>query len=77
MGTILPAAPAAPAAPAPTATDQQPDKIDLAIQEAGRITGLFLPQASAAIEAGEEVEPLIHGLVSMFVGLFKHHATKK
>lgn len=62
-------------APTPITTTTLNDKIEQAAAEAGQIASIFSPAVGAAIESGVAVEPLIYGLISMFVGLFKHHTT--
>jgi hypothetical protein len=48
-------------------------RIDEAAAQASDIVAKFSPQAGALCRAGAELEPVISGLVHMFVGLFKHH----
>lgn len=49
-------------------------QIDAAVQKAASIIAPFNSTAATAIAAGAEVEPVISGIVHMFIGLFKHHA---
>jgi hypothetical protein len=55
-------------APAVPLTTEQ--KIDQAALEASQIVAAFSPQASALIQAGVSVEPIISGLIGMFKELF-------
>ena len=48
-------------------------KIDAAAAQASQIVATFSPAAGAAIEAGVAVEPVVSGLVQMFIALFHHH----
>lgn len=59
--------------PQPTTLEE---KIDQAALEASAIVNKFSPSIGAAVAAGAEVEPLIKGLVQMFISLF-HHSVKK
>ena len=52
------------------------EKVLAAAQQASAIVAMFQPQAAAAIQAGVEVEPIIKGLVGMFIAIFQHHASK-
>lgn len=52
------------------------EKIDQAALKASEIVNQFSPSIGNAIAAGAEVEPLIKGLVQMFISLF-HHDVKK
>ena len=66
--------------PVPGVPVQQPtleEKIQIAITKAGEVTSLFVPAAGSAIEAGAEVEPIIAGLVHMFLGIFQHHVKQQ
>jgi len=67
MATLSPLVPAQP-------VQSLEQTIDAAAAEAGQIVAAFSPTAATAIEAGAEVEPIISGIVHMFIGLFKHHA---
>lgn len=49
-------------------------QIDEAAAKAGAIVQQFSPTAAVIIDAGAEVEPIISGIIHMFIGLFKHHA---
>lgn len=51
-------------------------QIDAAAAKASGIVAQFSPQAAAVIAAGTEVEPIISGIVQMFIGLFRHHVKK-
>lgn len=53
------------------------EKIQIAITKAGEVTALFVPAAGAAIAAGAEVEPIIAGMVHLFLGIFQHHAKQQ
>lgn len=63
---------ATPATPQPQLTLEQ--QIDSAAEKASTIVQQFSPQAAAAVAAGAEVEPIISGIVQMFISLFRHHA---
>jgi hypothetical protein len=52
-------------------------KIDAAVQQAAQIVAPFSAAAAGAIEAGAEVEPIISGIVQLFVGLFTHHVKQQ
>lgn len=49
------------------------EKIDQAALKASAIVNQFSPSIGNAIAAGAEVEPLIKGLVQMFIALFHHN----
>lgn len=49
-------------------------KLDAAAAQASTIVAAFSPAAAIAIQAGVAVEPVVSGLIHMFVALFKHHA---
>lgn len=63
-----------------TATQTAPDnyeaKILQAAQAAESAVAVFSPAAAQAVQAGVAVEPMVSGLVKMFISIFKHHATK-
>lgn len=50
-------------------------KIEQAAGEAGQIASIFSPAVGAAIQAGVAAEPIIYGMIHMFLGLFKHHVS--
>lgn len=58
----------------PQAQPSLEQKIDEAAAQASSIVSTFSPAAAAAIESGVAIEPVISGMVHMFIGLFKHHA---
>jgi hypothetical protein len=58
---------------------QQPgleDKIEAAAAKASEIVAAFSPAAGQAIAMGVEVEPVVSGLVKLFIHFFHHHVKK-
>lgn len=51
-------------------------KITGAAAQASSIVAMFSPAAAQAVAAGVEVEPIVSGLVKLFIHFFTHHATK-
>jgi hypothetical protein len=49
------------------------EKIDAAAAKSAEIVATFSPAAAAAIQAGVAVEPIVSGLLHLFIGLFHHH----
>jgi hypothetical protein len=90
MVTGSPFIPAAHASPAQPSTDTHHDsntatpaaqpsleqKIDTAVAQSAQIVNAFSPSIARALEAGAEVEPLISGMVQLFISIFRHHVTK-
>lgn len=60
--------------PQATAAPSLEEKIDGAAAQASQIVAAFSPAAAVAIQAGVAVEPVVSGLIKMFIELFKHHA---
>lgn len=71
MGTTAVAPAPATTAPAPLTTQQ---KILAAAQDADQIAAIFDEPVATAIQAGIDFEPIIAGLVTMVIGLFKKKA---
>lgn len=51
-------------------------KIVTAAAEAAQIVSMFNPTAAAAVAAGAELEPIVSGMVQMFIALFRHKVAK-
>lgn len=60
--------------PAPVAQPTTEQKILAAAEIASQAVSIFVPAAGAAVKAGVAVEPVISGLVQLFIGIFKHHS---
>lgn len=61
------------AQPVPEGQQQLEDKITAAAAKASEIVAMFAPGAAAAIQAGVAVEPVVSGMVKLFVHMFHHH----
>jgi len=66
----------APATGVPQVPPTLEQQIDAAVAEASQIVAGFSPAVGQAIQMGAAVEPVISGIVHMFIGLF-HHSVKK
>jgi hypothetical protein len=51
-------------------------KIEDAAAKASEIVAAFSPAAGQAIAMGVEVEPVVSGLVKLFIHFFQHHIKK-
>lgn len=62
--------------PTPTTPLTTEQKIVTAIAESAQIVSMFNPAAAAAVAAGAEFEPIVSGMIQMFIALFRHKVTK-